>query len=192
MKRIKIMNISDLLAQTLEIEGLLRILQERDDADAAALLNEKINNLKFYVVEGPAACRCADDVPADAVEPADVAPEPSSPAEPIMPSVSDIAEPAPVAVADEYPDVMRVEDMIGKAAASDFGAAFTINDKFRFIRELFGGDSGAFASTIEKVEAMDSLDQAYDYFLNDLEWDADQEAASDFLVIVANHFNSMS
>lgn len=177
------MNISELLAQTLEIEGLIRILQERYDADAASLLTEKIDRLKYSAAADDEVEAPVSDTQGESPAPHTQNESPSAPEE----------TPAPAAaIADEYAGVIRVEDVISKAAAGNFGSAFSINDKFRFIRELFGGDSQKFTATIGRVERMESLDQAYDYFLNELEWDADDGATSDFLMIVANHFNSMS
>lgn len=198
------MNIQSLLDTTLEIEGLLRVLMQRNDADVENLLEEKIDQLAVLNMQRektPASQPCDDNAPvcepAAPSEPHDISGEihhcNEEPAPAPVHDTPAAAEPEPAAaIADEFPEVVRVEDVISKQFAGDFASAFTINDKFRFIRELFNGSSAQFNATIEKVERMESLDQAYDYFLNDLEWDADKDAASDFLVIVANHFNSAS
>lgn len=87
---------------------------------------------------------------------------------------------------DEY----RVENMIAQKESRDFARAITLNDRYRFTRALFEGDKELFDSTIKKIEGMESLSEAYEYFLCELNWDADQTEASDFLTLVANHFNS--
>ncbi|MCC8115457.1 MAG: hypothetical protein LIP03_15965 [Bacteroidales bacterium] len=119
----------------------------------------------------------------DHVEPIDNAETPK----PIEPT----PQSAPADNLDKSSTTIRIEDVISNRELSDFTKAFTINDKFRFSRELFGNSQVQFTETVNLVSAMESLDEAYDYFLNDLGWDADNETVSEFLGLVANHFNAL-
>lgn len=67
---------------------------------------------------------------------------------------------------------------------------FTINDKFRFRRELFGNSETEFADTLNLVSAMGSLAEAEDYFYGDLEWDADSEEVEAFMGIITRYFEA--
>ena len=72
-------------------------------------------------------------------------------------------------------------------AATDLRKAFTINDRFRFRRELFGGDDKAF------VAAIDHMSQCSDYseieaYITTLGWPADNEDAMAFKEIVSTFY----
>lgn len=66
--------------------------------------------------------------------------------------------------------------------------SFTLNDKFRFRRELFGNSDIDFADALNVVDAMNSLDELEDYFYNDLCWDPNDENVIDFISIVGARF----
>lgn len=70
----------------------------------------------------------------------------------------------------------------------DIRKAFTINDRFRFRRELFAGDDSALTAVIDHLATLDSLSEA-DSYLSTMPWDSDSEALSEFMTIVSNYFN---
>lgn len=70
----------------------------------------------------------------------------------------------------------------------DIRKAFTINDRFRFRRELFAGDDNALSAVIDHLASLETLAEA-DSYLSTMPWDSDSEALSEFMTIVANHFN---
>jgi len=70
----------------------------------------------------------------------------------------------------------------------DIRKAFTINDRFRFKRELFAGDDKALSAVIEHLATLDSLEQA-DAYLSTMPWDNECEAFNEFMTIISNHFN---
>ncbi len=86
--------------------------------------------------------------------------------------------------------VLNVEQMIACQGSKDLRKAFTINDKFRFRRELFGNSDTEMTDAINLASAMTSLNEATEYFYNDLEWDAENEDVKDFMTIIANHFKA--
>ena len=63
--------------------------------------------------------------------------------------------------------------------------AFTLNDRFRFRRELFGGDDADFTETLKLLADMDSYADACDYLYNDMMWDSSDPNVADFMAIVA-------
>lgn len=83
---------------------------------------------------------------------------------------------------------LRVDEMLSRREARSLRRAFTINDKFRFRRELFGNDDRLFGNTIDMIEAMKDMDEALIYMRDNLGWNFDDENVQDFANIVANHF----
>lgn len=81
-----------------------------------------------------------------------------------------------------------VQPFTGKASRGDLRKMFTLNDKFRFRRELFANSNTEFSDALNLVEAMGSYAEVEDYFLNDLGWNAEDSEVSDFLAIFAKYF----
>lgn len=67
---------------------------------------------------------------------------------------------------------------------------FTLNDKFRFRRELFGNSDTEFADCLNLLSAMSSVAEAYEYLFNDLEWDKSNDEVVEFLTIVESYFKN--
>lgn len=213
------MNQSDELQQLLDlnikIEGCIRILLARESEEAESLLrgaaeelqqsvNRILGDITEELPQEPELPQEEPELPQEEPEEEPEIPQEEEPLdlplkeepqltkeelqqvkeEPQLPvvTVSDVAAPS----ADSY----RIENMIAQRESRDFSKAFTINDRYRFTRELFNNDMDAFNIALRKLEKMESLSEAYDYFLNELDWDADQPDAADYLAIVASHFNS--
>lgn len=70
----------------------------------------------------------------------------------------------------------------------DLRKAFSLNDRFRFQRELFGGDVERMNRTIDELNAAGSYAEAIAYINNVCKWNLDEEAAADFLKLVEKHF----
>lgn len=86
-------------------------------------------------------------------------------------------------------DVVRVGDVIPHQGQSDLRRSFTLNDRFRFRRELFGNNDNELADALNLVSAMNSLSEAEEYFYDDLGWDASNEEVKEFLSIISRYFN---
>lgn len=97
-------------------------------------------------------------------------------------------------VPTEFPEVeetaapLRVDEKLQRSLSKDIRKAFSLNDRFRFQRELFAGSSRAMDTAIENIEAMRSYGNAELYFFTQLGWDRDNEVVKDFMNIVRNHF----
>lgn len=116
-------------------------------------------------------------------------PEPAEPSEKNE-KAAPIPEPT-VSIADAIgsrQNEIRVDEMISRREARDLRKAFTINDKFRFRRELFSNDDKEFGRTLDMIEAMGDFDEACEYLREDLGWDMDNDDVKDFLSTVRNHF----
>lgn len=65
---------------------------------------------------------------------------------------------------------------------------FTINDRYRFKRDLFANSDAEFNTTLALVASMDNYEEAEDYFLGELQWNPQREEVVDFLNILKNYF----
>lgn len=95
--------------------------------------------------------------------------------------------------ADETP-AMAAEERVPQAPThkhqpGDLRRSFTINDKFRFRRELFGNSDSEFTDALNLVEAMSSYEEAEDYFITDLGWDREMPEVGEFLTVIEHYFN---
>lgn len=63
---------------------------------------------------------------------------------------------------------------------------FSINDRYRFRRELFNFDDEEMDETLRTLSTL-TTDEAVDYLANDLCWDLDDETVADFVTIVTTH-----
>ena len=65
---------------------------------------------------------------------------------------------------------------------------FSINDRYRFKRELFNNSDADFNNTLAFVASMENYDEAEDYFLGELQWDPSSREVIDFLEILKKYF----
>ncbi len=185
-------DINTLLKLNVELEGLLKVLLDRDSIHARSLLAEKFreysDGLQNYLSEAApsqaeteAIVSLGEEVAAEAqatelkdqeAEDAQVTDETDAAAEAI--------EQAP-----ENTNHIETPRENGKLLK-----AFTLNDKFRFRRELFNGDDEDFADTLSLLAHMPSYDEAIDYLTNDLLWDPRNPAVEDFFAILKDNMPS--
>ena len=83
---------------------------------------------------------------------------------------------------------LRVDQKLQRTMSKDIRKAFSLNDRFRFQRELFANSANALDTAIEHIEAMRTYGNAELYFFTQLGWDRDNEVVQDFMNIVRNHF----
>ncbi len=220
-----------LIRLNVELEGLLKVLLDRDSIHARSLLAEKFDEysrgLASYLAEGaPAAADAAVLGRAQALAAEAHAVEVKD-QEAVDPEVTDETDAATAAieageehaaeaeaVAEEpvvvepvteipvapvppvAPEVIEEEPVAEAAAASEaventkLLRAFTLNDKFRFRRELFNGDIEDFADTLSLLAHMPSYAEAVDYLTNDLLWDTRNPNVEDFFAILKDNMPS--
>ena len=190
--------IKSMLREVLELEGLLMVADSRGDETPDAvftLIKEKIEQLREYT-------SCLPDVAVDeqvdeqelVVEPEDepeyvLEAEPEEELEPeIVPEIE--AEPEIIKNVDETaPEaIITLDEAFIRNKAKDLKSAFSLNDTFRFRRELFGNSAADMNDAIDLVNAMNSYEEAEDYFINDLGWDAESDEVGEFMEIIRNHF----
>ena len=117
--------------------------------------------------------------------------EPEEELEPeIVPEIEVEPEPEIIKNVDETaPDaIITLDEAFIRNKAKDLKSAFSLNDTFRFRRELFGNSAADMNDAIDLVNAMNSYEEAEDYFINDLGWDAESDEVGEFMEIIRNHF----
>ena len=117
--------------------------------------------------------------------------EPEEEPEPeIVPEIEAEPEPEIIKNVDETaPEaIITLDEAFIRNKAKDLKSAFSLNDTFRFRRELFGNSAADMNDAIDLVNAMNSYEEAEDYFINDLGWDAESDEVGEFMEIIRNHF----
>ena len=67
--------------------------------------------------------------------------------------------------------------------------AISLNDSFRFSRELFGGDTDLMNRVIEQISVMSSYKTAVAFLSSKVELNEEKEAVNDFLELLNKFFN---
>lgn len=198
--------LNELLDSVYELEGLIHLALGRDDnpEHLCELISRK----------GKAVAEMAASEPSPAVEEAVIAENFDSsfcmPDAPCPQDLIDSEARMESEAIDEIVEEMARESMHNSASESDRETisetikesapesvneeavrgklVFTLNDRFRFKRELFGNSDADFNNTLALVASMENYDEAEDYFLNELQWDPAREDVKDFLDILKKYF----
>ncbi|MBD5266658.1 MAG: hypothetical protein HDS41_00500 [Bacteroides sp.] len=84
---------------------------------------------------------------------------------------------------------IRLDEKLARENSRNLRKAFSLNDKFRFRRELFSNSDILMNETLDAIEAMSSINEATDYFYTDLKWDKSNQDVIDFVEIITHHFS---
>lgn len=90
---------------------------------------------------------------------------------------------------DDEDDVpLTLDEALQRNMSRDLRKAFSLNDRFRYRRELFANNDVEMNDTLNLVETMHSFSEAEDFFYGDLEWDKEAPEVIDFMNVIRNHF----
>lgn len=201
-------DLTGLLNLAYEIEGLLMLhINRGDEADPrmATLLREKAARLcrgldasfpePGFAAVAAASCVRTDEAASMAAVAASAEREESEDADIAAPmqetaqkSAPDLAPAAPPTIGDTAPAPERLDEKLTRASAADISKAFTLNDRFRFRRDLFRGSDADFKDTLDIISRMNSMEEAEEYFYNDLCWEPTDPDVKEFMEIVGRHF----
>ena len=81
-----------------------------------------------------------------------------------------------------------LNDLLEKNNLSDFRKAFSLNDRFRFRRELFGGDEERMNKAINELNELNSYEDSISYLNDELKWNIEDEAVADFIKLLEKRF----
>ena len=65
---------------------------------------------------------------------------------------------------------------------------FSINDRFLYSRELFGGRVADFEAALKEVASMESFEEAEEYLTSEWGLDPESQTVADFLAVISNYF----
>ena len=178
-----------------------------DDITVEFVDDEETASADEPVEAESSATVAAEPEPVVAPEPSVVQPEPATEPTPVSePEPTPVDEPEPVEAPTPAPEEVEPEaeteefepdpddqpltldEALHRDMTKDLRQAFSLNDRYRYRRELFGNSDSVMNETLNLIEAMHSFDEAEDYFYNDLQWEHDSPEVADFMVIIKNHF----
>ena len=83
---------------------------------------------------------------------------------------------------------ISLNEILEKKSLADFRKAFSLNDRFFFKRELFGGDEEYMNNTIADIDKLNSYETSLEYINSEFKWDMDNPAVSDFMKRIEKRF----
>lgn len=106
-------------------------------------------------------------------------------------------EPAPPVIVVETPkeETLIIEEhkpmVLGECIKISAGLrqSISLNDSFRFARELFGGDTELMNRVIEQISVMSSYKTAVAFLSSKVDVNQESEALNDFLELLKKYFN---
>ncbi|MBO5729355.1 MAG: hypothetical protein J6R43_05895 [Paludibacteraceae bacterium] len=111
-----------------------------------------------------------------------------------------LAESAVTTLADSIETTESLADKLAKGADDtlasvinnkkiiDLKASITLGDRFRFQRELFGGNGERMNKAISDFNSFESMDEAQAYIAKNFEWPLDNDAVSDFIQLLQRRY----
>ena len=85
-------------------------------------------------------------------------------------------------------DEPTINDVIEKQKVSDLRKAFSLNDRFRYRKELFNGSEEAMNKVIEILNDRPSLDESIRFLEQKLHWDLNDPTVKDFIKVLGLRF----
>ena len=162
---------------TLKVVAKRNIQQMRARLDALQKLLDETPVEEVAIPEAPVA-------PVVIPEPA-AAPEPVKPI-PVEPVVVEITK--PVEVVSPKPE-SESNPKPESEPATDLRHAISLNDSFRFAREIFGGDTARMNEVIRQLGAAPSLEKALELFSSTVNPDEENETVIDFIELLKKYFS---
>lgn len=177
-----------------KIAELSRITDSLDIAEESVITAAEEAVETQEAEETQEAAEVADNALEEEEALAEGTPEPAPTAtEPVAPSTSPAvpaSEPsvqAVEAIGDRQP-AESLYDRLARERAANLSKAFSLNDKFRFRRELFRNSQQEMDEAIEALSQMTTADEAAEYIYDDLCLSPDSPDVKDFMDIITKHF----
>jgi hypothetical protein len=84
----------------------------------------------------------------------------------------------------------ETDNMVNKISTpvANLPRAIGINDRFRFIKELFGGDSDLYNETIKRLDTIGSLVSAIAYIESNFSWDKNNDSVKQLISLIRRRY----
>ena len=123
-------------------------------------------------------------------KPAPVAPPPAPKTEPVPITPPPAPKPTPAPTPIMPPEAaLRVDEKLGRQRNKDLRSALSVNDRFRFRRELFEDSDAEMNNAFTMIDSMKSMEEAEDYFYDFVGLDKENPAVQEFMEILRLHFS---
>ena len=102
-----------------------------------------------------------------------------------------LAQERPDSLAERYEKQLaqkRLQNTLAAQRYADFSRALSLNDRFRYQRELFNNNREALSQLLAALDSMETWAEAEDY-LSSYQWDEDLPVVQEFYAMIEQHFN---
>lgn len=179
------------------LDALSKLLDEAPEILAAPSVVElPINPAPLAApVHTTEAVLPAEPAPA---EPTPAEPTPVEPVHPVEAVVVDTTKVIYEHSAVSTVDLVQTQSVVTSSSAilaerikpaTDLRHAISLNDSFRFVRELFGGNASRMNDVLGRLGAAPSLDKAVEIFVSEVHPDEENESATDFIELLKKYFS---
>ena len=142
--------------------------------------------------EAPQPVAEPEETPQPAVAEPVATPKEETPVVTIEAQPQSVAPTAHEAMLTEQPAIKSqassLNDLLERKNLSDFRKAFSLNDRFRFRRELFGGSEELMNQVIADLNEIKSYEASVTYLQNVLNGKGEETAVADFLQLIEKRF----
>ena len=159
------------------IQSLESVVVKEDEEGEAIVAEEKPVVIAAAAETAEAAAAAAAEEEEEEEEEEGKKEEPAIVAEPVVETV----------VKEEEPKSAVLGESLKLSAG--LRHAISLNDSFRFSRELFGGDTDLMNRVIEQISVMSSYKTAVAFLSSKVELNEEKEAVNDFLELLKKFFN---
>lgn len=149
----------------------------KEDEEGEAIVAEEKPVVIAAAAETAAEAAAAEEAAAEEEEEEGKKEEPAIVEEPVVETV----------VKEEEPKSAVLGESLKLSAG--LRHAISLNDSFRFSRELFGGDTDLMNRVIEQISVMSSYKTAVAFLSSKVELNEEKEAVNDFLELLKKFFN---
>lgn len=84
--------------------------------------------------------------------------------------------------------ITSLKDTLERKNVTDLRKSFSLNDRFLFKKELFGGNEDLMSRVIEVLNQQPSLQEAMTYLRNEMDWDFTSSTAAAFISHLEKRF----
>ena len=165
------------------IQSLESVVVKEDEEGEAIVAEEKPVVIAAAAETAAEAAAAAEEAAAAAAEEEEEEEEEGKKEEPAI-----VEEPVVETVVKEEEPKSAV---LGESLKLSAGLrhAISLNDSFRFSRELFGGNTDLMNRVIEQISVMSSYKTAVAFLSSKVELNEEKEAVNDFLELLKKYFN---
>lgn len=160
--------LNDIELDLAELKCLIQAMHTASDPSLAKVAQRNIQQMQRHLEDLAEALRGLDDAKVP-------------PSEPLRQTLSTPAPPSPAPQAAILAERIR--------PAGDLRHALSLNDVFRFSRELFGGDTARMNQVLAQLEQAPTLDEALQTFTREVRPEDGNEAANDFTELLKKYFD---